>query len=88
MNRQEAIAAWAKTYTPHRPCARGHMAPRYTRSGACLQCLADDKDARQRTAAGLGPVNLTLRCHPDDAAVLVAMHEHLTKMRAATTPTE
>ena len=87
MNRQEAIAAGAKTYDPERPCRRGHVTPRYVLSGACLECLAEDKAARHLAAQGHGPITVTLRCHPDDAQVLQTMAQHLAAMRKArTTP--
>ena len=86
MNRQQAIAAGAKVYDPDRPCIRGHTTPRYVRSGACLECLAEDKAARHLAAQGQGPVTVTLRCHPDDAQVIQQMATHLAAMRKAKTP--
>jgi hypothetical protein len=83
MNRQQAIAAGAKTYDPARPCTRGRTTPRYVLSGACLECLAEDKAARHLAALGTGPITVTLKCHPDDAQVLNHMAQHLAAMRKA-----
>ena len=75
--RQDAIAAGATHYLPERPCARSHTALRYVRSGACLQCLTEDR----------GPSLLvTLRCHPDDVATLRILQQHLAAARALTSP--
>jgi hypothetical protein len=38
-NRDEAIASGASYYFTGQPCRKGHIAPRYTRSGACNECL-------------------------------------------------
>ena len=87
MNRQQAIAAGAKVYDPARPCVRGHTTPRYVLSGACLECLAEDKATRHLAAQGHAPLTITLRCHPDDAQVLQHMAKHLAAMRKARGPT-
>ena len=81
MNRQDAINAGALLYDPSRPCARGHTSKRYVKSGACLECLQEDKDARHLAATGHGPLTISFKCHPDDAQVLVKMHEHLVALR-------
>ena len=39
MERKEAAAAGLKKYNTGRPCRHGHMADRYTESGACCDCL-------------------------------------------------
>lgn len=80
MNRQEAIAAGAKTYDPARPCTRGHMAPRYVLSGACLECLAEDKAARNVVKAE-ATTSFAVKCHPDDAQVLASIAQHLAALR-------
>ena len=30
-----------KTYSTGKPCARGHMSPRYASTGACVRCTRD-----------------------------------------------
>lgn len=40
MKRAEAIAAGHNKYFTGKPCRHGHIAPRYTDSGACQDCLA------------------------------------------------
>ena len=37
--RTEALRAVERYYDTGKPCKYGHLAKRYTRSGACTQCL-------------------------------------------------
>jgi hypothetical protein len=39
MDRQEALRAGATRYNTGKPCKNGHMADRYSRSGACVNCV-------------------------------------------------
>ena len=39
--RSVALAAGAKTYETGVPCQQGHLAPRATRTGTCVQCTAE-----------------------------------------------
>lgn len=46
----EAVAIGAKTYVTGTPCRNGHLAPRYTSSGACVMCdKIGWKDGKLRT---------------------------------------
>jgi len=36
--RAEARAAGSMRYYPQRPCLHGHLSPRYTISGTCVEC--------------------------------------------------
>lgn len=44
-SREEAAKAGLRFFSPRRPCARGHMAPRYVSNGACSACLAESNRA-------------------------------------------
>jgi hypothetical protein len=52
--RAAAKAAGLAQYTTARPCVRGHMAPRYTQSGACSACIVSHV-VRSREAFRAGP---------------------------------
>lgn len=45
MTRKGAKAAGLRTYYTGKPCARGHLSERFTRSGNCAKCFSD---ARRR----------------------------------------
>lgn len=38
-HRSDAMQAGALTYQTGKPCVRGHKSQRYTRNGACIECL-------------------------------------------------
>lgn len=48
MNRLEAHAAGAKTYSAVRPCLNGHMSKRYVASGNCVECAQRFKTVKPR----------------------------------------
>lgn len=41
ISRKEALNAGLKQYTTGKTCKYGHMSPRYTQSGTCVQCVLD-----------------------------------------------
>jgi len=50
--RNEAMKAVERFYNTGKPCKHGHLANRYTFSGACMECLVtihrrNDMEARQ-----------------------------------------
>lgn len=50
--KQQAKADGSYTYFTGKPCVNGHVAPRYTQSGACSACLSSlGKGKRERVAA-------------------------------------
>lgn len=85
MNRTDAARLGALTYDPANPCVRGHTSPRYTKSGACLECLAEDKAARH-LARSQSETTWSVKCHPDDAQVLSRIAQHLAALRRPLTP--
>ena len=84
MDRKTAIATGAKIYQPETPCISGHTGPRYTRSGACLECLAE---AKVRAAAARGEegglISLKIRLHPEDVGVVQALVAQMVQARMA-----
>lgn len=47
MKRSEALRQGLPKYRTGRPCKHGHDSERYTLSGVCVQCVADQK-SRER----------------------------------------
>jgi len=43
MERSDAIKAGMPVYRTGRPCRRGHVAFRYTSTGACIDCMREDR---------------------------------------------
>lgn len=68
INRAEAQAAGIGKYYTGEPCLRGHVAPRYTQSGTCCQCLR-------------GSVPLASADFPPDALAAIAAHRSERAMR-------
>jgi hypothetical protein len=60
--RQLAKTAGLKTYQTGKPCRNGHIAPRYTQSGACALCVNPPKET----------VSVKLEVHPQDVPALEA----------------
>lgn len=87
MDRKTAIATGAKIYQPDSPCINGHGGARYTRSGACLECLSEAK-ARAAAARGEegGLIPLRIRLHPEDVAVVQALVAQMVQARMARKP--
>ena len=49
INRSQAVQSGVMRYYTGKPCTNGHIAERYTVSGACLECLSDrTKNVRER----------------------------------------
>lgn len=46
--RSEALEAVERYYDTGKPCKYGHVARRYTRSGACTECLRERALMEQR----------------------------------------
>ena len=46
--RKSARASGAKTYFTGKPCSNGHIAPRYTKSGACKECVHPIREPKAR----------------------------------------
>jgi hypothetical protein len=46
--RKEAIDAIERYYCTGKPCKRGHIAKRYTITGACCACMTEASRAEQR----------------------------------------
>jgi hypothetical protein len=55
--RQLAIKQGVVTYSNGRPCRRGHMSPRYTRTGICVACARErDRDTERAARKAARPV--------------------------------
>lgn len=50
VGKKEAIAQGLKRYFTGKSCSRGHVAPRYSGTGACVLCSADDALLWQKRA--------------------------------------
>lgn len=44
LKRREALLRRVPEYSTGKPCKRGHLSPRNTKYGYCLQCYREDKD--------------------------------------------
>lgn len=51
--RGEAMRAVERYYNTGKPCKRGHVAKRYTRSGACYECLKTHETLKLQTFSRL-----------------------------------
>lgn len=47
--RQLAKATLSLTYPSSRPCRHGHQSTRYTSTGACFDCVADQAKGRYQS---------------------------------------
>lgn len=65
MERKSAIAEETLTYYTGRPCVNGHMALRYTGSGSCSQCIAENNrqllGLRKKLCEGTEEIKLILQ---------------------------
>jgi hypothetical protein len=46
ITRTEAKKLGLKTYFTGHPCSRGHVSPRYVSCWACVECLKEDREAK------------------------------------------
>jgi hypothetical protein len=91
MTRKQALAAGLNSYFTGKPCLNGHVAERYTPSGACKECLAEaqrgvrrprgHERTPERTAQLEGLVMMRLRAVPADEATLLDTVAALTVAR-------
>lgn len=83
-NRKEAIAMKHKKYFTGIPCMNGHRTMRYTRTGACMTCVAITARGYREAARNrkeLGIQRITLSAHPHDVKILQDLAEQLLKYR-------
>lgn len=79
MNRGEAIRLKLRHYNTGKPCKYGHVADRYTPSGACTECL---KSQRATTGMARGTLTLpALALHPDDFRAVMDLVDYLLQAR-------
>lgn len=73
-----------KKYNTWLPCARGHMALRWTSSGRCVECTKDDDRAAKALSRAhmRSSIRLTV-LHPDDAKALSDYAQQLIEYRKA-----
>lgn len=61
--RSEARSSGSRTYNTGAPCVNGHLSPRYTGSGTCVQCLHESNDGTRRRPV---TIHAPLDCSPSD----------------------
>lgn len=87
MDRQTALSSGNRFYESGKPCARGHLGPRYAATGHCVQCLKDARTSSQRlrntglAAAAEGLALFAYKLHPDDHAAALACCQALDLQR-------
>lgn len=81
-SRRDALAKGEGQYLTGKPCIHGHVAYRYTSSGACSTCVLENAAAtRQALQPPEDLVPLRLRIHPADVATLLDCAVSLTQAR-------
>ncbi len=76
LTRRQAAEAGLKRYNTGKPCSKGHDAPRFTSTGACVKCAAGyvkayNANLRKETSARASGL-FTYPLHPDDSAAALA----------------
>lgn len=76
LTRRQAVEAGLTRYSTGKPCSKGHGAPRFTSTGACVKCAAGYVKAynaklRKETNARASGL-FTYPLHPDDTAAALA----------------
>jgi hypothetical protein len=71
MNRQQAIVLKSYKYFTGRPCNRGHLAHRYTKTGACSACTgvyqaAYDRKIRKKILGASEYKRVSIEAHIGD----------------------
>lgn len=69
VTREEARKSGSPRYFTGKPCANGHVAPRYTKSGACTECLLE---ASRNNISKLGRLKLILQDRNVDTIAMAA----------------
>ena len=81
-NRRDAMAKGETSYFTGKPCIHGHMAYRYTSSGACSTCVLENATAaRQALQPPEELVGVKLRAVAVDASTLLDTAVALTQRR-------
>lgn len=93
VTRKQAIERGLNTYYTGLACKNGHVAPRYTASGGCKECIGESvagvrraigtasAPTPERMAQLEGLVTVRLRAHPADEATLLDTAAALTLQR-------
>lgn len=85
VTKNEAVRRGLKKYFTGEPCSRGHIAERYFRNGACLECMKENlaksrgRDAAQIAAVGV--VGIRVSCHHSDVETVLAFARALRLQR-------
>jgi hypothetical protein len=61
MTRNEALRAGLKHFNTGRPCAQGHLAPRYVSTGNCVECARNQTNATRSRYVERRPGVIVLR---------------------------
>lgn len=83
--RLAAAEAGHRKYTTGKPCARGHVAARYTTTGNCVECAREATKKYRVQVAGTAtrndPREFKALMHPDDHEQMVALANFLNQAR-------